>query len=79
MASGGKRTKRRNFSDTDIEILVGEVEQRKNTFGLFGRPNVAGSSINKKAIQGNNLQTKAYPCKHISSCRCYEQYGIRLD
>ena len=35
-ASGGKRTKRRNFSDTDIEILVGEVDERKNTLGLFG-------------------------------------------
>ena len=34
MATGEKRGKKRNFSDTEIETLVGEVEARKTV--LFG-------------------------------------------
>ena len=28
--------KERKDPNTDIEVVVGEVEERKNTFGLFG-------------------------------------------
>ncbi len=31
----GKRGKKRNFSDTEINVLVGEVQARKEV--LFGR------------------------------------------
>ncbi len=44
MVTGEKRAKKRNFSDTEIHTLVGEVEARKTTLLVA----TAAGSPNKK-------------------------------
>ena len=42
-----KRTKKRNFSDTEIEVLVGEVETKQKI--LFGTLNAGVTNQRKKS------------------------------
>ena len=52
----GVRREKNKKAQLEIEILVGMVE---NLAYLVAT--AAGSPINKKAMRGNNLKTKAYP------------------
>ncbi|XP_046873074.1 nuclear apoptosis-inducing factor 1-like [Hypomesus transpacificus] len=52
MASAGKKTKKRNFLDCEIEVLVGEVEKRKKI--LFGGHSM-GVTNAKKTLEWQTL------------------------
>ena len=48
-----KKTKKRNFSDTEIEVLVGEVESRKPALLVA---TAVESQINKNYARGSILR-----------------------